>query len=87
MKRMIFSVIAAAALAVSSVGAVAAAPPAQASCVAHLTRGEMGPPGSAQREVKFERFGTLVSQVARAPGSSYEECLDAFLEIFFPESP
>jgi hypothetical protein len=84
MKRMVFSVIAATALAVSSVGAVAAAPPAQAGCIAHLTRGELGPPGLAQAELKFERFGTLVSQVARAPGSSYEECLDAFVEIFFP---
>jgi hypothetical protein len=84
MKRLLFSVIASAALAVSSVGAVAAAPPAQANCIAHLVGGELGPPGLAQAQVKFERFGTLISQVALAPGASYEECFDAFLEVFHP---
>jgi hypothetical protein len=83
-KRLIFSILAAVALAVGSVGAVAAAPAAQAGCSAHLTTGGLGPPGLAQAEVKFDRFGRLVSQVARAPGSSFEECFEAFLEVFHP---
>jgi hypothetical protein len=64
-----------------AVGAPAgAAPSPHASCAAHVTHGE-GPPGSGQVEHRFDRFGLIVSHVARAPGTSFEECLPALLEV------
>jgi hypothetical protein len=83
-KRLIRSIIAAAALAVSSIGAVAAAPPPQASCTAHLTA-VIGPPGSAvvehiQEGDKLVGFGRIVSFVAKAGGTNFEECFAALIE-------
>lgn len=80
MKRLIFSIIAAAALAVSSIGAVAAAPPAESSCVAHLVHGGLGPPGLEVAQFHPPRFGLIVSAVATAPGTNFEECFDALIE-------
>jgi hypothetical protein len=68
-------------VALTAVGAPAA--PAQspnASCVAHITRGVEGPPGGAQSQIHFDRFGRIVSHVARAEGTSFEQCLPALLE-------
>jgi hypothetical protein len=80
-KRLLYSIIAASALAVSSIGAVAAAaPPAQASCVAHLVRGPLGPPGLEVVQFHPPRFGSIVSFVAKAPGSTFEQCFEALLE-------
>lgn len=64
-----------------AVGAPAgAAPPPNASCAAHLTH-VLGAPGLVQVEHRFDRFGLIVSHVARAPGTSFEECLPALLEV------
>lgn len=79
MKRLIFSIIAAAALAVSSIGAVAAAPPAQAACPAHLNP-VIGAPGLTQAEDKKIRFGLIISAMNHIGGSNFEECFAALLE-------
>jgi hypothetical protein len=78
-KRLIFSIIAAGALAVSSIGAAAAAPPSQAGCNAHLVTGPLGPPGQVQRQIHDPRLGGTVAHMARFPGSSFGECFDEFL--------
>jgi hypothetical protein len=84
-KRLLISIIAALALAVSTVGAVAAAPPAQASCVGQLVQlPEPGPPGRAQSVFHWAApsLGYSVRYVARADASSQEECFAAFLEAY-----
>lgn len=80
MKRLLLSILAAVALAVSSIGAVAAAPPAQASCVAHLVHGGLGPPGLEVAQFHPPRFGRIVSAVATAPGTNFGECFAALIE-------
>jgi hypothetical protein len=80
LRRIAVSLFAAAT--VMAVGVPAgAAPPPQASCSAHITLSPEGPPGGVQSQVKFDRFGAIVSHVARAPGSSFEECFPALLEV------
>jgi hypothetical protein len=79
-KRLLFSIIAAAALAVSSIGVVAAAPPAQASCVSHLVHGGLGPPGQEVAQFHPPRFGSIVSAVAKAQGTNFAECFAALIE-------
>jgi hypothetical protein len=84
-KRLLFSIIAAAALAVSSIGAVAAAPPPQANCSYHLTA-VIGPPGHAVVEHNqgggqgLVGFGKIVSFVATSGGTNFEECFAALIE-------
>lgn len=80
LRRLTVSLFAAAA--VLAVGVPAGAtPPPQASCSAHITLSPEGPPGGAQSQLKFDRFGSIVSHVARAPGGSFEECFPALLEV------
>lgn len=81
MRRILFSIVAAGALLVSSLGVAAAAPPAQASCAAHLITGPLGPPGQVQREVHDPRLGGTVAHMARFPGSSFGECFEEFLRF------
>jgi hypothetical protein len=83
-KRLILSIIAASALAVSSLGAVAAAPPSQANCSYHLTA-VIGPPGLALVATNLEGdrlvgFGRIVSFVATSGGTNFEECFAALIE-------
>jgi hypothetical protein len=83
-RRMPFRRVATVTLALAALTAVAApVAPAQspnASCVAHITRGPVGPPGGAQSQIHFDRFGRIVSHVAGAEGTSFEQCLPALLE-------
>lgn len=58
-----------------------ATPPPNASCAAHITLSPEGAPGRVQSQVKFDRFGSIVSHVATAPGGSFEECFPALLEV------
>jgi len=82
-KRLAFAFIGAVALGVSGVGTAAAAPvpPAQAGCAAHVIHGGLGAPGLSVAEFDNGRqFGSVVSKVARAPGSTFEECLAALVD-------
>ena len=85
MKRLTVSIIAAVALAISSVGAVAAAPPTHASCVGQLVQlPEPGPPGRAQSIFHWAapNLGYSVRYVAHAEASSQEACFMAFIEAY-----
>lgn len=79
-RRAVFSIVAATALLVSSLGVVAAAPSQDSSCVALLVTGPLGPPGQVQREVHDPSLGGTVAHMARFPGTSFDECFAGFLE-------
>jgi hypothetical protein len=79
MKRVRFLALVALALLMSSIGGVAAALPPQASCAAHLVA-VIGPPGLVVAEERLVGFGRIVSFVATAEGTNFEECFEALLE-------
>ncbi len=81
MRRVSFSIVAAVALLAGSLGAVAAAPPPNASCTAHLVAGDLGPPGGVQRHIHDPRLGGTVAHMARFPGASFGECFEEFLRF------
>jgi hypothetical protein len=76
MKRVKLLILAALVLLMSSIGGVAGALPPQASCAAHLTA-VIGPPGAEARNLDL---GKVVSFVAKAEGTNFEECFQALLE-------
>ncbi len=79
MKRVKLLILAALVLLMSSIGGVAGAIPPQASCAAHLTA-VIGPPGLVVAEERLVGFGRIVSFVAKAEGTNFEECFEALLE-------
>jgi hypothetical protein len=79
LRRVLTAVSALAVLTAAGAPAAHAQSP-NASCVAHITRGPVGPPGGAQSQIHFDRFGHIVRHVAKAEGRSFEECLPALLE-------
>jgi hypothetical protein len=80
-RRAVFSIVAATALLVRSLGAAAAAPSPYSSCNALLITGPLGPPGGVQREIHDPHLGGTVAHMARFPGTFFGECFAEFLEV------
>ena len=79
MKRLAAAVAVCSLAGTALIGSAGAEPSEQASCVAHFVHGDAGPPGSFRSEFGGDfplgAFGQRVSDVARAEGETFEECL------------